>query len=568
MSGTPQDDAGSVRSQDLPFRNLAADQPFPRQTQLFVLLMLVSIGLRLWLLIVSRHYLRSDEAVVAMEALDIMEGGPIPFFLYRQAYGGGHTVEALLAIPWFSAFGPSDYLFKLGPALLSCVYVAVVYVCLYQFFNKRYALIAATLFSLFAPFLAFNFLNNGGGVATLFGWVGLYFFLRAYFTESQNLGSALLAGGALGFAYYCFDYALYFLAAVLTLWIVKDNIRLWRQWKAVLALLVGFVIGASPLIYYNLTHDFENIKYVFARAARPDPHPVLGALGRFARLLGHDLPAFFSLNVEDFPSEISLISYFSYGLFLIAVFYAAVKMKPAFFSMARAFFTRRTHLWSPGERIVYVLLLLLLDLGIYSLASAAESRPRYLIILCPLIPLVVAWAGYDLGRRHLIPGAIFTVLFGALQIPFIFDFAKDKTVLEWDVRTHGDDVKTLAKFLLDENLTTVVTPYEIKWKLMFESRRRIVCAAYLFGFDREQKYNLEVIRRVNNEGAPLAFVFDKEYKLVKVQQRYNPKAGFDVSALHDYLRQNRIAYRTTPVGEDYIVYHGFSKRFPLAHPYR
>jgi hypothetical protein len=52
---------------------------------------------------------------------------------------------------------------------------------------------------------------------------------------------------------------------------------------------------------------------------------------------------------------------------------------------------------------------------------------------------------------------------------------------------------------------------------MFESRRRIVCAAYLFGFDREDKYNMEVIDRVNLKGVPLAVVFDKDYKLPRIR---------------------------------------------------
>ena len=79
----------------------ARDEPFARQTQIFLLLMSVSIGLRLWLLIVSRHYLNSDEAVTAMMALDILDGGPIPIFFYAQPYGGGQTVQALMAVPWF-----------------------------------------------------------------------------------------------------------------------------------------------------------------------------------------------------------------------------------------------------------------------------------------------------------------------------------------------------------------------------------------------------------------------------------------------------------------------------------
>ncbi|HEY2989132.1 MAG TPA: glycosyltransferase family 39 protein [Candidatus Binatia bacterium] len=537
--------------------------PYRRQTRLFLLLLFVSLALRVWLLIVSRHYLRSDEAVTAMEALDIMEGGPIPFFHYGQPYGGGHTVEALMAIPWFALFGPADYWFKLGPLLLSCLYILVVYLCLYKFFDKRCALVAAALFGFFAPFLAFNFYNNGGSATTLFGWVGLYFFFRSYFAEADRLPSLVLSGAALGFAYYCFDYALYYLFAVLMLWALKENLHLWRRWRAMISVMAGFLVGAAPLIYYNLTHEFANLKHLLSRTAKPDAVPALEIPMRFVRLLYHDLPAFFSLDVEDFPAAISPLSYLAYGLFVLALLYSVSRTAPAVVSMARSFWARKVTVLVPEQRVVYLVLFVLLYFAIYSLAHAGGKVPRYLIVLCPLIPALWAWAACDLGKRRFIPAAIFVALFGALQVPFIVEFAKDKTVPEWGVRTHGEDIKTLANFLLDNDLTTVVTPYEIKWKLMFETRRKIVCAAYLFGYDREEKYNLEVIDRVNRRGVVPAFVFDKDYQLAQVALHFNPKGAFDVAGFHEFLKRSGITYKTTPVGRDYIVYHGFSKPFRL-----
>jgi 4-amino-4-deoxy-L-arabinose transferase-like glycosyltransferase len=547
-----------------PYRPLdLRNEPYPQQFWLFLLLMFVSVAFRYWLLFTSRHYLNSDEAATAMMALDILDGGPIPFFFYGQDYGGGHTVEALMAVPWFAMFGPYDYLFKLGPVTLSCVYILLVYLCLYRFFNKRHALIAAAIFSLFPMYLAFSFTYMGEMIMSFFGWMGLYFFLCSYFAEEEKPRFIVLAGMAIGFAYYCFDYGLYYLFAVIALWILKENTHLWKRWRSILRLLTGFFIGASPLIYYNLTHEFENFKFLIRKTARPDPVPVLGSLSRFARLLYHDLPAVFSLDVDDFLPQISWLSYLSYGFFLISVLYILVRTKPALFSIIGSFFARKTAVLISEDRVVYLFLLMILYFALYSLARSGGHAPRYLVVLCPFIPMMLAWAAYDLGRRHLIPAAIFLTVFGALQIPSMIRLATDKTVPEWEVRTHGEDMKALAKFLLDNNLTTVATPYEIKWKLMFESQRRIVCAAYLFGFDRESKYNLEVIDRVNRKGVPLTFVFDKEYKLAKVALRFNPQGAFDLAGFHEFLRLNRIVYKITPVGQDYIVYHGFSKHFTL-----
>ena len=556
------------RTKGKPVPEITVDEPFPGQIWLFFFLMLASVGLRLWLLIVSRHYLRSDEAVVAMEALDIMDGGRIPFFLYGQHYGGGHTVEALMAIPWFALFGPADYFLKLGPMILSCLYILVVYLCLYQFFNKKYALIAVAIFSPFAPFLFFNFLSNGGMAMSLFGWLGIYAFFHCYFADGENVWPMILSGTAIGFAYYCFEYALYYFAAIILLWLLKGDLHFWRRWQSILTFLFGFFIGASPLIYYNLTHDFANLKFLVSTAAQPDSIPVLSALLKFARLLYHDLPAFFSQDVDDFPFEISLISYLSYGLFVISFLYVVIKTKPAIVALMRALFAHRRAVLPREERVVYLLILIILYFAIYSVASAGGSTPRYLITLCPLIPMILAWTAYDLAQRKLMLGVIFVALFGASQASFILAMAKDDTTVEWRIPMHGEDIKTLAKYLLNNNLTTVVTPYEIKWKLMFESQRRIVCASYLFGFDREYKYNMEVIDRVNLKGMPLAVVFDKEYKLPQIAQQFNPEGAFDLAGFHEYMRQQQITYQATPVGRDYVVYHGFSKHFALPDPYR
>jgi 4-amino-4-deoxy-L-arabinose transferase-like glycosyltransferase len=436
------------RTKGKPVPDITVDEPFPGQIWVFFFLMLASVGLRLWLLLVSRHYLRSDEAVVAMEALDIMEGGPIPFFLYGQHYGGGHTVEALMAIPWFALFGPADYFLKLGPLILSCLYILVVYLCLYQFFNKKYALIAVTAFSFFAPFLYFNFLSNGGMAMSLFGWLGIYIFFRVYFANDENFWAMILSGATIGFAYYCFEYALYYFAAIILLWILKGNFYRWKLWQSILGFLAGFFVGASPLIYYNLTHDFANLQFLFSAAAQPDSIPVLSTLLKFARLLYQNLPAFFSQDVDDFPLEISPISYLSYGFFVISFVYVIIKTKFAIVSLMRAPFARHLTLLPREDRVVYLLFLIILYFAIYSAAAAGGSTPRYLITLCPLIPMILAWAAYDLAKRRVILSVILVVMFGATQSYFITAMARDDTTVEWRIPLHGEDIKTLSQFLL------------------------------------------------------------------------------------------------------------------------
>ncbi len=67
--------------------------------------------------------------------------------------------------------------------------------------------------------------------------------------------------------------------------------------------MYGFFVGALPLVYYNFSYDFANIKHLLTAA--PASSPFLNVLKRFGALLYHDLPAFFSLDIDDFTLEIS-----------------------------------------------------------------------------------------------------------------------------------------------------------------------------------------------------------------------------------------------------------------------
>jgi hypothetical protein len=567
MSKKHRKKSGSVDTAANPAQILSEDQPFRHQNRLFIILMLAALGVRLLLLVASRHYLRSDEAVVAMEALDIMEGGPVPFYMYGQAYGGGNTVDALLAIPWFALFGPSEYLFKMGQILESLVCVFFVYLGLYQYIGKRFALIAVAVLCFYSTFVQFSFFSNSAMSMLLFGWLGLYFFFRGYFDEETPTAVAM-CGVAIGFAIYCFEHAYFYLAAVIALWLIKENIHLWRKWRLLLFFAGGILIGALPMIYFNLTHDFANIRSLLATNARSDSNLLLSMVIRFVRLFTRDLPTFFSLSIDDFPDEIPLSAYLAYGVFLLSLLYTVIRTRSGMLSLARNFVSGRRAVASPEDRIIYILLMLFLYFVIYSVSSMGGSTPRYLLVSCTFIPLIIAWAAYDFGKRHVVPAVIFLSLFGAVQLLNGAALAKDQTIVEWHIPVQGHSINTLAKYLLDNNLTTVLTPYEIKWRLMFESRRKIVCASYAFGFDRENTYNQEVIERVNRKGVPLTVVFDKEYRMPRIALNFNPNAAFDLAGFHRFLEQNQIAYQITPVGEDYIVYHDFSKRFSIPDPYR
>ncbi|MBU0673281.1 MAG: glycosyltransferase family 39 protein [Proteobacteria bacterium] len=553
-------------------KNIAVNEPWPNnplrhQRGLILALLLFALGVRVWLLLASQHFLRSDEAVVAMMAMDILEGGPIPFFLYGQSYGGGQAVDALLAVPLFAVFGPSAYMIKVVQILFSIALLFVVYLSLYRFVGKRYALLATATLSFFSTFILFNFFYHGGMAMSFFGWLGLYFFFRGYFEDDHTMLMMALSGAAIGFSCYCFEYAYVYLAGVAAFWILKGKDVLLRQWRPIVCFVGGGLIGISPLIYYNLTHDFANLKQLLYLTSSTDSG-MAGSFfnqffSRFFNLFSHDLPSFFSLSIIDFPETIPTASYLAYSIFVVSVAYVVLRTRSGFIALARSFVTGHKAIMVQESRIIFIFLLLLIYFVMYCLSSSGGTTPRYLLAAIPMIPMFIAWTAYDFGRRYKAAAAIFLLAFLGIQMQHLIVLAKDTSVSEWRIKHHGEDIDVLAKYLLDNNLTTVLTPYEIKWRLMFASKRKIICASYIFGFDREMKYNNEVVDRVNRRGMPLAIVFDKDYRMHQIALNFNPEGAFDLEGFIRFLQDNQITYKVTPVGRDYVVYHDFSKHFPL-----
>ncbi|MBI1784645.1 glycosyltransferase family 39 protein [Candidatus Sumerlaeota bacterium] len=557
------DPAAGVSPPDEPW-----DRPYQNQIRWFLILMAVSVIFRLGLLFYSQKYLQSDEALVGMIALDIMEGAPIPLFPYGNDYAGGHIFEALWMIPFFKIFGPSDVIVAGVPAMISCVWIAVVYFTLYRFFGKRLALLASLLFSFSSAFVAYNYYVNGSMTTMLFSWIGMYFFFDFYFARKEKLISIGLAGVALGFGYYCFDYALFFLFGALFFWALKEKFEIWRQWKSILSFMAGYIAGASPLLYHNFTHNWANFRNLFNRTAEPNAQPILiSFFVKFARLLSHDLPSFFSVDIYDFSREISPVSYVAHAVFVIsAIFLVAALWRPLF-EFAASCLRLHTPALGKQERIIYVAFLSLIYMTIYSVSSSGGRAPRYLLPLYPLIPVMIAWTALELFRRFRPAAFALLAVYGITQFYFIAKLAADKTTTEWYVTTHGADIKELADYLEKNNLTTIIAPYEVKWKVMFASNRKVVCASHMFGYDREVKYNLEVIDRVNRQGLPFAFVSDKDYKLPRIALNFNPRGAFDMEGFQRFLQANGILYEITRVGRDYVVWHNFSKHFNIPDPY-
>ncbi len=551
----------------LPQKN-KSDAPFPHQKILFTALLAISFIVRIEAVLHSKRYLMSDEAVVGMIALDILEGREVPYYLPGNNYGGGHILEALAAAPLFHMNGgPSDILLTSVTASVSCIFLAIYYYTLYVCFGKKTALISTALLSFSTSFFFYSFYSNGAMFALSFGWAGLYFFFHFLFSSKTEKLKLFLSALMMGLAFYCYEWALFFIISALFFWLLKAKKQMIiKQWPLLLLFLAGLAAGAFRFIQYSVKSDFRNLKMMesFLQKTTGTPETIWTKAKAF---IAHDLPALFSHNLYEFPETIPSEAKAAFVIFLVCLTYTIIKIFKKSGQKPSDFIFSDPAKSNKQTRIRYLLMMSLLYAALYILSTGAGKAPRYLLPLSPLItPPIAAALLYSRKKTKIIFTALL-IIFAAVQIFAAGKFMKEETIEEWNIKTKGPSIKKLATFLEKIDLTTVIAPYEIKWKLMFETNRKIVCASYLFGYDREHRYNAEVINRVNQKKQPLAAIFHKNYEFAKIMMRFNPQNAFDIKGFHDFLNRENIKYKKRLIDNQYLVYYDFSKLFKIPGAY-
>ncbi|MBV9281104.1 MAG: glycosyltransferase family 39 protein [Chloroflexi bacterium] len=220
---------------------------------------LLGTALRLYLIASGWPHLNSDEGIMGLMALHISGRGELPIFFYGQSYMG--ALEAYLGAIFFLLLGPSSFALRLGPVLLFGLFLVVLYVLAGRLYGKRVALVSLVILSLGPERMLFRQLQAIGGYmeTLLFGTLALL--LALFLVSSPPDPSAPARGGwrAAAFAALGLAVGLGLWSDVLILpWVVGAGALLvaWRRGelrsRLGLALLAGAVLGASPLLGYDL----------------------------------------------------------------------------------------------------------------------------------------------------------------------------------------------------------------------------------------------------------------------------------------------------------------------------
>lgn len=224
-------------------------------------LLLGGLGLRLWLLLRGWPSLDSDEAIIGLMGRHILYNGERPIFYYGQHYMG--ALDAYLAALFFWLLGPNQMALRLAMLVL----VAPFLVCVYLLGRAAYGRVVGllTLGALaFGP--AFGLMREapaiGGYQDTLL--FGALLALIAYHRLRAPAAITPRARWASAAQYAAFG-----LIAGLGVWsdelilisifasllaLALGRTRELLSWSALAAVTIGFLIGAAPFLFFNLSH--------------------------------------------------------------------------------------------------------------------------------------------------------------------------------------------------------------------------------------------------------------------------------------------------------------------------
>jgi len=448
---------------------------------MWIVLLGIAAAPRVAMLQTVERRLDADESIVGLMAKHIAGGEGVPFFFYGQNYGGGHVLEALLAAPLLALSGmPAEWAVHLPPLIFSVAIIALVFIYAGQLYGKRAGFFTAALLGFSTVFLKSS-LKADGYIETIFLCVAALLFYQcmehALHERAGTRAAAFsaLTGAALGLAWWCYDFALVYAAAVALI-----GLRRWlpKPWTGA-AFVSGFIAGTTPLIVFNLTHDFAHIKHMIEGG--PGGFTAAAAIyGRATELFTRELPAFMSADcTHNFVFPVSWYSYIWAATLGISILILMV-------------FRRRV----PGV----VALAPIFAIAAYLISGYAGRSPRYLLPLEPFISMIIATAIVLLyEKRRYITRLLAVALLAAVVTSVVAGAAaifSDDSIVEGNVKTHPESLVQVVRELDDKKVKCVITTYFIKWRILFLSDERIN-AIDVFAHERDNAY-----LRYEDKGCP------------------------------------------------------------------
>jgi hypothetical protein len=247
------------------------------------LCLLITLGLRVWLLVRTHGFIDGDEALVGIQAQHILHG-ELPVYYYGQPYMG--SLEAYLIALIFAIIGSSSWAMRCEPILLSLALVwltwrlagALATQARLSPSARRWFVVISTFFAAIPPLYdgVIEMRTWGGHIETYI--LSLLLLLSALrLTQRWQAGASLRetvwrwVGIGLLIGLGMWVYPLIIIAVLCALlWIGWESARnfvtpavIWRRLALAVTAIPAFLVGFAPALLWGASHRWANVLYLF-----------------------------------------------------------------------------------------------------------------------------------------------------------------------------------------------------------------------------------------------------------------------------------------------------------------
>lgn len=442
------------------------------------------VAYRLGMTLAGSPRTNSDEATTGLMARHIADGSDFPPFFYAQHYLG--ALQAYLQAPLFALFGATVEVQRLVPLGLWAVFIVAMYrLCRRLYPSAWFATAVVGGLALASDRVIKDDMIAGGGypeinalgAVTLLGVASLVTRQTRWITATLGL-----VGAAAGLALWADFLIAPFLGLAALLLVLYRRSDLWGRGGAVL--LLGFVLGAAPMLWHDLTHPLaqNSIISVLSTTGADTGQPA-GLAQRLhgGLLIGVPLAGGLCRPGVCGPAQLTFGALYP-ALVLLAGALAVLGWRRAVTRVGRARHATRLAL----------LIAAAATLAAYLRSPAAAQTPiesaRYLSPLFLALP-VVLWPLWQAAAEHWRPWPAWT---GGRALPRVAGAVAVIGLVGWlTMRVYGTataiadlpaqrqfraDQQALVDALDQRGLTSIYSEYWTCNRIAFATKERVTCA--------------------------------------------------------------------------------------------
>ncbi|MBN1621208.1 MAG: glycosyltransferase family 39 protein [Endomicrobiales bacterium] len=334
----------------------------------------------------TRTILSDGNEFATSPVLNLFGKLSLPFFCNYHV-----GIEHLIYIPFIKIFGLSHNAVRIAGAFFSILTILFTFLFIRSFFNEIIAILTVILLSLHTPFIMGTKFSILTGSLMQCVITAILYLLWIWYKKG-NILYFFVACFLIGFGLNTRIWHIWFIIAlsIYAIMNLKDFKRKISIPTKYLAMGFGLLIlGAMPLLYFNLTNNFETVQYILSKIYKSNQSfslslyidSLLESLNLFKALLkgkyliNHPVGrTFFSLFGNAFYP-------FALTAGLLWSFFALFYIKDAY---------------SEKRKFIFIIFILIF---IQTVVPCFDLYPHHFFVLYPFVQILIALFIYDLFTK-------------------------------------------------------------------------------------------------------------------------------------------------------------------------